>query len=133
GLCASPKPAAGMSQIAAATSTADLAHLERMRVVEHADRRPAAILMADLEASSPLARRLSTASYFAFVRRWVRAADQCVVDAGGIVGRHAGDGIVAFFLPETIGPESAAARSCIKAARALRDAIAEIAARTEIP
>ena len=127
------KPGAGMSQLAAAASTADPAHLERMQGVEHADRRPAAILMADLEASSPLARRLSTASYFAFVRFWVRAADQCVVDAGGIVGRHAGDGIVAFFLPEIIGSESAAARSCITAARALRDTLTEIAARTEIP
>jgi class 3 adenylate cyclase len=122
-----------MSQLAAAVHTADPAHLERMQAVEHADRRPAALLMADVEASSPLARRLSTASYFAFVRRWIRAADQCVVDAGGIVGRHAGDGIVAFFLPETIGSESAAARSCIIAARALRDALTEIAARTEIP
>ena len=101
GFCNLLKPAAGMSQLAAAAHTADLAHLERMRAVEHADRRPAAILMADLEASSPLARRLSTAQYFAFVRRLVRAADRCIVDAGGIVGRHAGDGIVAFFLAET--------------------------------
>jgi class 3 adenylate cyclase len=133
GFCTLSKPAAGMSQLAAAAYTADPAHLERMQAVEHADRRPAAILMADLEASSPLARRLSTASYFAFSRRLVRAADQCVVEAGGIVGRHAGDGIVAFFLPETIGSESAAARSCITAARALRDTLTEIAARTEIP
>ena len=133
GVCNMLKPSAGMSQLAAATHTADLEHLERMRAVEHADRRPAAILMADLEASSPLARRLSTASYFAFVRRWVRAADQCVVDAGGIVGRHAGDGVVAFFLAETAGSESVAARSCIIAARALRDTLTEIAARAEIP
>ncbi|HEX4776235.1 MAG TPA: hypothetical protein VFW74_05650, partial [Acidimicrobiia bacterium] len=90
-------------------------------------------LMADLEASSPLARRLSTASYFAFSRRLVRAADQCVVDAGGIVGRHAGDGVVAFFLAEILGSESAAASSCIIAARGLRDTLAEIAARTQIP
>ena len=69
GFCNLSKPSAGMSQLAAAAQTVDLAHLERMRAVEHADRRPAAILMADLEASSPLARRLSTASYFAFVRR----------------------------------------------------------------
>ena len=133
GVCNMLKPSAGMSQLAAATHTADLEHLERMRAVEHADRRPAAILMADLEASSPLARRLSTASYFAFVRRWVRAADQCVVDAGGIVGRHAGDGVVAFFLAETAGSESVAARSCVIAARALRDTLTEIAARAEIP
>lgn len=133
GFCTLSKPSAGMSQLAAAAYTADPGHLERMQAVEHPDRRPAAILMADLEASSPLARRLSTASYFAFGRRWVRAADECVVDAGGIVGRHAGDGIVAFFLAETIGSESAAARACIIAARALRDALAEIAAHTEIP
>jgi class 3 adenylate cyclase len=133
GFCSLGKPAPGMSQLAPAVQTLDPAHLQRMQAVQHADRRPAAILMADLEASSPLARRLSTASYFAFVRQWVRAADQCVVDAGGIVGRHAGDGIAAFFLPETIGSESAAATSCIIAQRALRDTLTEIAARTEIP
>jgi class 3 adenylate cyclase len=133
GFCNLAKPSAGMSQLAAAAYTVDLAHLERMRVVEHPDRRPAAILMADLEASSPLARRLSTARYFAFVRGWIRAADRCVVDAGGIVGRHAGDGVVAFFLAETAGTESAAAKSSIIAARALRDTLANIAARAEIP
>ena len=100
------KPAAGMSQLAAAAATLDLDHLERMRLVERPDRRPAAILMADLESSTPLARRLSTAQFFAFGRRFVRAADQCVVDAGGIVGRHAGDGVVAFFLADTAGSES---------------------------
>ncbi len=133
GFCSLSKPAAGMSHLFAAAVTADPAHLQRMQAVGHADRRPAAILMADVEASSALARRLSTESYFAFSRGLVRAADQCVVDAGGIVGRHAGDGIVAFFLPETIGSESAAARSCIIAARGLRDTLTEIAARTELP
>ena len=131
GFCAMPKPAAGMSHLAAAAATADLAHLERMRLVARPDRRPAAILMADLEASSPLARRLSAAQYFAFTRRLVRAADQCIIDAGGIVGRHAGDGVVAFFLAETAGSESAAARSCIAAARTLRDALPDIAAGSE--
>jgi class 3 adenylate cyclase len=121
-----------MSQLAAAASIQDLAHLERMRAVERPDRRPAAILMADLEASSPLARRLSTAQYFAFGRRLVRAADGCIIDAGGLVGRHAGDGVVGFFLAETTGSESAAARSCIAATRTLRGALADIAARSEI-
>ena len=133
GFCNLSKPSAGMSQLAAASYTLDLAYLERMRAVEHADRRPAAILMADLEASSPLARHLSTARYFAFVRRLVRALDRCVVDAGGMVGRHAGDGVVAFFLAEMAGSESAAARSSFIAAQALRDTIADIAARSEIP
>jgi class 3 adenylate cyclase len=132
GFCTMPKPAAGMSHLAAATATADLVHLERMRVVERPDRHPAAILMADLEASSPLARRLSTAQYFAFVRRLIRAADHRIIESGGVVGRHAGDGVVAFFLAETTGSESAAARSCITAARTLRDALADIAERIEL-
>jgi class 3 adenylate cyclase len=133
GICSLSKPAAGMSQLAAAAQTVDLSHLERMRAVEHADRRPAAVLMADLEASSPLARRLSTARYFAFVRGLIRAWDRCIVDAGGIVGRHAGDGIVAYFLAETADSESAAARSSIIAARSLRDSLTDIAAHSEIP
>jgi class 3 adenylate cyclase len=132
GFCTLLKPAAGMSQLAAAAATADLAHLERMRVVEQPERRPAAVLMADLEASSPLARRLSTAQYFAFNRRFTRAADQCIIDAGGIVGRHAGDGVVGFFLAETADSESAAATSCITAARSLRDVLADIATRSEL-
>ena len=132
GFCILSKPGAGMSHLGALAATADLAHLERMRFVEHPDRRPAGILMADLEGSSVLARRLSTAQYFAFGRRLVRRADQCVIDAGGIVGRHSGDGVVAFFLADTAGSESAAARSCIAAARTLRDRLAEVAARSEI-
>jgi len=133
GVCVLPKPGAGMSHLATAALTADLTHLSRMAVVARADRRPAAILMADLEASTPLARRLSTAHYFAFGRRLVRTADRCVIDAGGIVGRHAGDGVVAFFLAETNGSESAAARACVTAARALRGTLPDVAARSELP
>ena len=126
------KPPAGMAMLAAMTFTADLGHIARMGLVAKAGRRPAAILFADLEASSPLSRRLSTASYFALGRRLVRAADQCVVDAGGLVGRHVGDGVGAFFLAETAGSESAAAYSCIAAARSLREALAEVAARSDL-
>jgi class 3 adenylate cyclase len=132
GLCLMFKPGAPMSELVAARATADLTHLERMRSVERADRRSAAILMADLEASSPLARHLSTAQYFAFGRRLVRTADRCIINEGGIVGRHVGDGVVAYFLPDTTGSESATVRSCITAARSLRDALADIATRSEL-
>jgi class 3 adenylate cyclase len=121
-----------MTHLARAAGIADLKHLERMSVVARPDRHPAAILMADLDASSALARHLPTAQYFAFVRRLVRTADRCIIDAGGIVGRHAGDGIVAFFLVDTAGSEAAAARACITAARAVRDSIPDIAARSEL-
>ncbi len=124
------KPAAGMAMLAAATSMGDPRHFALVQQLARAGRRPAAILFADLEGSSALARRLSTASYFAVGRRLVRAADACVIEAGGLVGRHVGDGIVAFFPAETAGSESAAARACISAARALRAALTGVAERS---
>lgn len=122
--------AVGMSTVGVAAAIGDLGHFQRMQSVANAGRRPAAVLFADLEGSSALARRLSTASYFTLIRRLARAADQCVIDAGGLVGRHAGDGVVAFFLVETAGSESAAARACIEASRALGAALPAVAARS---
>ena len=126
------KPAASMAVLGAMAAGGDLRHFERMEQVAKPDRRPAAILFADLESSTSLARRLSTASYFSLGRRMARAADQAVIDAGGLVGRHVGDGVVAFFLAESAGSESAAARSCIEAARNVRDAISEVAVRSDL-
>ncbi len=126
------KPAASMAMLGAYASMGDRRHLELMQRVSRAGRRPAAILFADLEGSSALARRLSTASYFAVGRRLTSAADGCVIEAGGLVGRHVGDGIVAFFLAESAGSESAAARSCIEAARHLRAALLDVARRSDL-
>lgn len=126
------KPAPGMAAIASLTSEADAGHVAQMQTVAAAGRRPAAILFADLEGSTPLSRRLSTAAYFALGRRLVRAADRCVIDAGGLVGRHVGDGVVAFFLAESLGSESAAARACVEAARALQVAVRDVAARSNL-
>lgn len=126
------KPEAGMAVLGAVAANGDLRHFERMQRVAKPARRPAAILFADLEASTPLARRLSTAGYFRLGRLLVRAADQCVIDAGGLVGRHVGDGVAAFFLAETAGSESAAARACIVAARAFRGSVADIAKASEL-
>jgi class 3 adenylate cyclase len=126
------KPAPGMTTIGAMVSEGDPEHVERMRQVAIPARRPAAILFADLDGSAPLARRLPTASYFALSRRLVRLADQCIIEAGGLVGRHVGDGVVAFFLAETSGSESAAARSCITAAQALSANVGGVATRSEL-
>jgi class 3 adenylate cyclase len=122
------KPGAPMRTLFMLAASGDVGHFERMQQLARAGRRSAAILFADLEASTPLAKRLPTATYFKLVRRLTRAFDQCVVDAGGLVGRHAGDGVAAFFVAETSGSESAAARACIDAARALQDAASEVAA-----
>jgi class 3 adenylate cyclase len=127
------KPGVSMSTIAEMTAMGDVRHFERMQVAAKPSRRPAAILFADLEGSSQLARRLPTAGYFALGRRLVRVADRSVIDAGGLVGRHVGDGVVAFFLVETLGSESAAAAACISATRALRSVVDTVAARSDLP
>ncbi len=123
------KPEAGMNVLGTLALERDPGHLERMRAVASAGRRPAAILFADLEGSSALARTLSTSSYFSAGRRIVRATDRCVVDAGGLVGRHVGDGVVAFFPAEVFDSESAAAAACIGSARDIAAAMPEVASR----
>jgi class 3 adenylate cyclase len=54
------------------------------------------------------------------------------VQAGGIVGKHVGDGITAFFIAEHAGSESAAARACLEAAHAIRADTAAAARRSAL-
>ena len=127
------KPAVSMEILGAMAFERDLGHVERLQMVARARRRPAAILFGDLEGSSALSRRLSTSNYFTAVRRIVRATDSCVVDAGGVVGRHVGDGVVAFFPVEVFDSESAAARACVTAARSMEVAMGDVAERSGLP
>ena len=110
----------------------DPGYLQQMFAMSSARRRAAAVLFADLESSAALARRLSTGSYFTLIRRIIRATDQCIVDAGGLVGRHVGDGVVAFFPVENYNSESAAANACITSVRAIRAVISDVAERCEL-
>jgi class 3 adenylate cyclase len=126
------KPAVGMNMLGMLAGAGDLGHFARMRQLSAARRRPAAVLFADLEDSTQLAKRLPTSTYLRLVRRLTRAADQCVIDAGGLVGRHAGDGVTAFFVAEAAGSESAAAVACITVAHSLQEATPEIAAHYEL-
>ena len=105
---------------------------ERMAGILEPARRPAAVLFADLENSTPLAKRLATPAYFALIRRVAVGSDRAVVAAGGIVGKHVGDGVTAFFLADDAGSESAAARGCIEAMRGIRGAARRAAERSEL-
>jgi class 3 adenylate cyclase len=107
---------------------ADPKHLERLASMTSSRRRPSAILFADLEASTPLARRLSTGTYFNLIRRVMRSVDELVVSRGGVVGRHVGDGLTAYYPAELCGGESAAAEAALITARALGGAVAAAAA-----
>ena len=63
----------------------------------------------------------------------VRAVDQCLIDHGGIVGRHAGDGVTGFFLAETAGSESVAARSCIEVrGRVFENVLSDVVERSDL-
>jgi class 3 adenylate cyclase len=95
---------------------------ERMQQVSDPARRSAAILFADLEASGDLSRRLPSSAYFELIRHLTDLIDSQVIEHGGIVGKHAGDGASALFLVEHLGgSESATAEAAIRAARAIRD------------
>ena len=125
------KPGIGGGSLAM-LATGDASVYERMLGLLEPARRASAILFADLESSTPLGRRMSTHAYFALMRRLAWRADRSVVRGGGIVGKHVGDGITAFFLAEDAGSESRAARACIETARTLREDAASAAERSDL-
>ena len=102
---------------------------ERMARLFEPARRATAIMFADLQRSGTLSRKLSTAAYFGLIREMTTAIDELVVRSRGIVGKHAGDGVTAFFLSEDLGSDSAAALAAIATARAVCDTVGAAAAR----
>ena len=109
---------------------------ERMAALVEPGQRSLAVLFADLEGSGALSRRLASPVYFRLVRAIRTALGAAVADCGGMVGKHAGDGVTAYFLSEQVGSDSAAARAALETARNLpeitRDAAAGLA-NEELP
>jgi class 3 adenylate cyclase len=72
--------------------------------------------------------------YFRLITTLITAIDAVVIQHGGIVGRHAGDGVTAFFLADDAGGLSGASRVAIEAARQIRavsaSAVADVEAET---
>ena len=100
-----------------------LTHFERMARLVEPGRRAAAILFADIEASGKLSRRLPSSTYFDFIRAFSTASDEAIIDGGGIVGDHAGDGMTAFFVVDDFGSASGAVRAAIEVGRRLQAGI----------
>ncbi len=88
-------------------------------------RRPAAVLFADIEGSTSLSRRMSSSAFFDLIRGVTGAADDAILDAGGVIGKHAGDGVSAFFLADQVGSAPGAALAALRAARDIATAAAE--------
>lgn len=102
--------------------------LERLATLTQPARHDVVVLSADLQDSAVLARRLSTAAFFDLVTQTTSLTDREIVKRGGIVGRHAGDGVIAFFLAEHHGGASAAVRAAIEVATSLAATIDQAAA-----
>jgi class 3 adenylate cyclase len=114
------KPSAGMSSLMSIAATLDTSYLQRLETLAFPSRRRSAVLMADMVGSARLSRRLSTEAFYELSAALLRVGDECIMSAGGIVGRHAGDGMVGFFPAENDAATSDAARRCIEASRSLR-------------
>lgn len=117
------------ASIHALLSRGDEGMYARMARLIEPDRRAAAILFADLQESGILSRRLPSAAYFELIRSLTSAIDDVVGRYNGIVGKHAGDGVTAFFLADDAGSHSAAARCCVEAARDISVAVRDVAKR----
>jgi class 3 adenylate cyclase len=109
----------------------DEAMFERMAQLIEPDRHAAAILFADLQASGALSRRLPSAVFFKLIRSVTTAIDDVVLVRRGLVGKHVGDGVTAFFLSEQLGSASTAARSAVDAARVVGKAASDAATALE--
>jgi class 3 adenylate cyclase len=104
------------AHVLALVTRGDETLLERMAQVTEPRRRAAGVLFADLDASGALARRLAGETYFRVIDGVSSAIDAAIIERGGIVGKHAGDGATGFFLAEQLGSDSAAARAALEAA-----------------
>ncbi len=123
------KPAVGAAVMAMLASGDERLFMRMLSLIVPAQR-PGAIMFGDLESSTALARRMPSSLYFQLIRDLSIETDQAVVDRGGVVGKHVGDGVTAFFLSETHGSDAGAARACIEAARTIQEATDGIAERS---
>ena len=98
----------------------DEAMYERMAHLVEPGRRQAAILFADLQDSGDLSRRLPTPRYFDLIRTLSTRFDHSVAAHNGVVGKHAGDGMTAFFIALSDAHAGAAACGALRTARDLQ-------------
>ncbi|MDP9385027.1 MAG: hypothetical protein M3P50_07325, partial [Actinomycetota bacterium] len=105
----------------------DEGQFTRMARLMEPRRTEAAILFADLEASSALSRRLPSRAFFGFMQALAGVMDDAVLSRSGIIGKHAGDGLTAFFTADDLGSAAEAARAAVEAARAIAAAVPVVA------
>lgn len=115
------------ARLVALVTRGNEAMFERMAALVEPGRRTAAVLFADLQASGSLSRRLPSAAYFELVQALTTEMDNAVIAQQGIVGKHAGDGVTAFFLADEFPSASACAAAAIEAAHRVRLTACQVA------
>lgn len=110
---------------------------ERMSRLVSPGRQPVAVMFADLESSTQLSRRLPSAAYFELISALTKEIDTVILRHEGVVGKHSGDGVSAFFIADEHGAISSAARASIVVAREIQDlaprVAEEVLARVGVP
>lgn len=61
------------------------------------------MLFADIRGSTGLAEKMNTTDYTRLISRFYGAATDALMKADGMIGRFAGDAVIAFFLPGLAG------------------------------
>ena len=115
----------------ALVSQGDQGMFERMARLAEPGRHEAAVVFADIQSSGDLSRHLSSAAYFRLVQSLFTELDAVVIDQKGIVGKHAGDGLSAFFLADDCGSREQAAAAAVDAAVKLARTAREAGAGSE--
>jgi class 3 adenylate cyclase len=116
------------ASLLALVARGDEAMFARQQRLFEPGRRATAMMFADLENSTALARTLSSAMYFRLISAVLRAVDDAVVAEHGIIGKHVGDGASAFFPQDEFASTSRTARAALQAARRISAAITELEA-----
>jgi class 3 adenylate cyclase len=109
----------------------DRGMFERMARLAEPGRHEAAVVFADIQGSGDLSRHLSSAAYFRLVHELFTKLDAIVIEANGIVGKHAGDGLSAFFLADDCGSRASAAAAAVDAALKLAQTAREAGAGSD--
>ncbi len=101
---------------------------DRLRL--EGERQTVTILFADLRGSTALAERLRPEEAVAVLNAYLRTMARCVLDAGGILDKFLGDGLMAIF--GAMGDGTHGAVAATRAALAIRERVAALNAERAV-
>jgi adenylate cyclase len=79
----------------------------------------ATFLFADIRGSTGMAERMAPGAYHALLERFYKACAIAIDEAGGLVDKYLGDGVVALFVPVFTSAAGSPAAAGIQAGRAI--------------